>query len=240
MTTPQSDADPSAGASRIIVALDVPSVAEAEAAAMALRGHVGVFKIGLQLITVGGAELAARLAADGAAVFLDLKFHDIGATVEKAVRSASTLKPAFLTVHAEPQVMEAAVQGRSAGVRVLAVTVLTSLGGDPTEIRDTALRRAEAAARAGCDGVVASPLEAADLRARFGGDLLIVTPGVRPKAAAPLSASDDQRRVATPGDAIRAGADYLVVGRPILSAPSPVSAAQSIAQDIEDALAGGA
>lgn len=222
---------------RLIVALDVPSADDARAAIARLGGEATFYKIGYQLMPLGGIELARDLSAAGKKVFLDFKFHDIGATVERGVASVARLGGDFLTVHAEPDVLKGAVAGRGGDrrLKILGVTVLTSLSqeslaesGIAMRLEDLVLKRAEFAAKAGADGVVASAREAASIRARFGGALLIVTPGVRPAGAA----HDDQKRVVTPADAVRAGADHLVVGRPILAAVDPAAAARAIQAEI--------
>lgn len=228
-------------ADRLIIALDVASVEEARGA-VAQIGAAGTFyKIGYQLMPVGGLDLAQELSAAGQKVFLDFKFHDIGATVERGVASVARLGGDFLTVHAEPDVLKGAVDGRGDDrrLKILAVTVLTSLtqeslaaSGVAMKLEDLVLKRAEFAAKADADGVIASAREAAAIRARFGAALMIVTPGVRPAGAAP----DDQKRVVTPADAIRAGADHLVVGRPILTSADPAAAARAIQAEIAAAI----
>ncbi len=227
-------------ADKLIIALDLPTIEEASAIVAALGGDGVFYKIGYQLLSVGGIDLAARLSAAGKKVFLDFKFHDIGATVERGVKSACRLGGDFLTVHAEPDVLKGAVAGRGDDPRlkILGVTVLTSLdqaalarSGVMTPIGDLVLRRAEFAAEAGADGVIASAQEAAAIKARFGDALAIVTPGVRPAGAS----ADDQKRIVTPAEAIQAGADFLVVGRPILKASDPAAAARMIAAEINSA-----
>lgn len=224
-------------AGKLIIALDLPSTEEAEALVADLGEAGRFYKIGYQLMPVGGVALARRLSDAGKKVFLDFKFHDIGATVERGVASARRLGGDFLTVHAEPDVIAGAVAGRGDDrrLKILAVTVLTSLDqasltrmGIDMALEDLVLKRAEVAAEGGADGVIASAREAAAIRARFGERLLIVTPGVRPAGAS----RDDQARVVAPADAIRAGADYLVVGRPIVSASDPAAAARAIAAEI--------
>lgn len=226
---------------RLIVALDLPSVADAEAMVAGLGDSVTFYKIGLQMIFAGGIDFARRLAGEGKQVFLDAKLLDIDNTVEGAVESILPLGVTFLTIHAYPKAMRAAVSARGdAPLRLLGVTVLTSM--DDADLRDAgfagtaadlvAARAADARA-AGMDGVVASPAEAAAVRALIGPGMALVTPGVRPAGAA----SGDQKRVATPAAAIAAGADYLVVGRPVTTAPDPCGAAQSIIAEIEAALA---
>lgn len=221
---------------RLIVALDVPSVAEAEALVARLGDRVGVYKIGLQLLFAGGLDLARRLAAAGKQVFLDVKLLDIDNTVSGAIRSIAGLGVAFVTVHAYPWAMRAAVAARGDGrLKLLGVTVLTSL--DDADLKTAGyagtaealvLARARDAVAAGMNGIVASPLEAAAVRAAVGPGLTIVTPGIR----LPGEAVGDQKRTATPAEAIAAGADYLVVGRPILAAPDPATAAAAIVADI--------
>lgn len=222
---------------RLIIALDLPDTEKARVIINRI-GDLGAFyKIGYQLMSVGGLDLARDLSARGKKVFLDFKFHDIGATVERGVKSVCKLGGDFLTVHAEPDVLRGAVAGRGDDKRlkILAVTVLTSLdqaalkkSGIAMAVPDLVLKRAEFAAEAGADGVVASAKEAAAIKARFGDALAIVTPGIRPAGAA----ADDQKRIVTPSDAIRAGADYLVVGRPIVGADDPAAAAASISVEI--------
>lgn len=225
---------------RLIIALDLPDIETAQQTVDAIGEAAAFYKIGYQLIPAGGIELSRRLSDAGKKVFLDFKFHDIGATVERGVKSVRRLGADFLTVHAEPDVLKGAVEGRGDDKRlkILAVTVLTSLDqaslkrvGIAMAIEDLVLKRAEFAAEAGADGVVASAREAAAIKARFGDALVIVTPGVRPAGAA----ANDQKRVATPAEAITAGADYLVVGRPIVAASDPKSAAEAILREIETA-----
>jgi len=223
---------------RLIVALDVEEVARARGLVDALGGMVGFYKLGLQLALAPGAEaFLDDLLGAGKKVFLDYKFYDIGETVRHAVARAAARGVHLLTVHAVPQVMAAAVAGRGdAPTRILAVTVLTSL--DDSDLRAmghdqpaAALveMRARQALEAGCDGIVSSPREAASLRALAGGrPLKIVTPGIRPAGAA----KDDQKRAATPAAAIAAGADHLVVGRPITQAADPAAAAADILAEI--------
>ena len=226
---------------RLIIALDLPTADKADAAVDAVGAAGAFYKIGYQLMPVGGLQLAERLSAAGKKVFLDFKFHDIGATVERGVASVARLGGDFLTVHAEPDVLKGAVQGRGGDKRlkILAVTVLTSLDqaslarmGIDIPLEALVLKRAEFAAEAGADGVVASAREARAIKARFGDALAVVTPGVRPAGAS----ADDQKRVVTPGEAITAGADYLVVGRPIIEAPDPRKSAGAIAAEIAAAM----
>lgn len=223
---------------RLIVALDVPTRTEAEKLVRSVDDAVSFYKIGLQLFASDGMALARDLKAAGKAVFLDWKLHDIGATVEKAAAAVVASGACdLLTVHAEPQVLAAAVRGRGSDrqARILGVTVLTSL--DDAALAEigyglsvTALveRRIRQVVDSGADGVVASPHEAALARRIGGPDFLVVTPGVRPAGAA----MDDQARAATPGDALQAGASHLVVGRPVTAAPDPRAAALAITAEM--------
>jgi orotidine-5'-phosphate decarboxylase len=235
--------------SSLIVALDFDSLSSAVKFAKQVADLVGMFKIGNQLFTAAGPAAVKEVAALGTGIFLDLKFHDIPNTVAGAVLSAAAMTGVQLVnVHAlgGKAMLEAAVQAISAGVpmgadrpRLLAVTILTSMdqktmkevgiSGAP-KLRVTKL--AQLAKSAGVDGVVASVQEAKAIRKACGRDFLIVTPGVRPKEKTAASEQDDQARTATPTEAIRAGADFLVVGRPILAAPDPRAAAQSIVEEI--------
>jgi len=224
---------------RLIVALDLPSVSAAEAMTKQLGESVQFYKIGYQLALAGGLPFAARLIADGKQVFLDLKLHDIGNTVTKGVESVAQLGATFLTVHAYPQTMKAAVEGRlGSRLRVLAVTVLTSYddadlaaAGYEMNVKELASARAAQARDTGVDGLVCSAEETASLRAIVGPRLVLVTPGIRPAG----SATGDQKRIMTPARAIKAGADYLVVGRPVLDARDPKIAADAIVGEIEQA-----
>jgi orotidine-5'-phosphate decarboxylase len=219
---------------RLIVALDVPSRADAEAMVERLGETVSVYKVGLQLLAGGGMAMAADLKRRGRQVFLDWKLHDIGATVEKATAAiVATGACDLLTVHAEPQVMAAAVRGRAGavGAKILGVTVLTSLTEE--DVADlgygmgvTALveRRVRQALDAGLDGVVVSPRETAMARKIGGPKFLVLNPGVRPDWAR----ADDQARSATPAEALAAGASHLVVGRPITAANDPRAAAARV------------
>jgi orotidine-5'-phosphate decarboxylase len=227
---------------RLIVALDVPTAREAEAMFKRLGGNVGIYKIGLELImTRDGVALAERLVGEGHGVFLDAKLLDIDATVGRAVENAARLGIRFLTGHGYPQAMRAAAAARGdSGLKLLGVTVLTSMAesdfataGYSGKIGDRVRARAKDAVSAGLDGVIASPAEAAEIRRTVGKNLLIVTPGIRPAGAE----MGDQRRAATPAAAISAGADYLVVGRPITAAADPSAAAKAIVDEIATALA---
>ena len=220
---------------RLIVALDVSSVEAAADLVKRLGETVSFYKIGYQLAFAGGLAYAQTLAGAGKRVFLDLKLHDIGNTVAQGVKSVARLGASFLTVHAYPQTMQAAVEARAGGLRILAVTVLTSYddadlkaAGYAAGVRELAAKRAAQARDLGADGLVCSPEEAANLRAIVGDKMALVTPGIRPAGAK----VGDQKRIAAPMEAIRAGADYLVVGRPVVAAPDPKAAAQAIVADI--------
>ena len=223
---------------RLIVALDVASVDRAETLIQQLGDAVAFYKIGYQLAFAGGLRLAETLVGAGKKVFLDLKLHDIGNTVAKGVESVSRSGASFLTVHAYPQTMRAAVAARPEGLRILAVTVLTSYdnadlaeAGYVGAVSDLVMRRAMQARETGVDGLVCSAEEAAALRPAIGAQMTLVTPGIRPMGAA----SGDQKRIMTPAAAIAAGADYLVVGRPILEASNPRGAATAIIAEIATA-----
>lgn len=223
---------------RLITALDQPSTEAADALVAALGGACSHYKIGLQLLPIGGMALARDLKARGNQVFLDFKLHDIPATVEKATRSITLAGADLLTVHAEPPVMRAAVEGRAGSdMKILGVTVLTAYDDAMLEemgyrfgARDLVLRRVEQALDCGVDGIVASPQEAGEIRARFGKDFLIVTPGIRPAGADKA----DQKRTATPAEALKAGATHLVVGRPISDAADPKAAAEAILAEMAE------
>ena len=225
---------------RLIFALDVPSADEARRLLDRTGDAVCFIKIGLELFTAAGPDIVRWAVAQNKRVFLDLKLFDIGETVKRAAAAAAELGAAFLTVHAAGQTVRAAVEGRGGSpMKILAVTVLTSFSdadlresGVAESIRDTVLRRTRAAVSAGADGVVASGGEAAMIRRDFGKGPLIVVPGVRPAG----SSHDDQIQVTTPAGAIAAGADYLVVGRPIRDAVDPAAAARAIQAEIDVAL----
>jgi orotidine-5'-phosphate decarboxylase len=221
--------------SRLIVALDLSSVEAADAMVARLGDAVSFYKIGYQLAFAGGLGFAQKLARAGKQVFLDLKLHDIGNTVAQGVKSVGRLGATFLTVHAYPQTMQAAMEAREGGLRILAVTVLTSYNdndlkaaGYDASVKTLVAHRTEQARVLGLDGLVCSPEEAANVRAAVGGAMTVVTPGIRPAG----SAAGDQKRIMTPAAAIAAGADYLVVGRPILAAPDPRAAADAIVAEI--------
>lgn len=230
---------------KLVVALDLPSVDRARVLWRLLGLPNAVCKIGLELLfSVGGTQLVRELAGEGLTVFVDAKLFDIGNTVERATAQVAALGVAFLTVHAQDrETVEAAVRGRgSSGLKLLGITLLTSAKPDslseqgislsPNEL---VLRRAALAAEAGFDGVVASPQEAAALRATFGNKLSIVCPGIRPQTERKV-AGDDQARTATPAQAIASGADYLVVGRPIVRADDPAASARMIIAEVAEAL----
>ncbi len=222
---------------RLIVALDLPSVEAAEILVTRLGDTVGFYKIGYQLAFAGGLPFAAGLIAAGKQVFLDLKLHDIGNTVAKGVESVAKIGATFLTVHAYPQTMKAAVEGKQGSkLRILAVTVLTSYddadlaaAGYDMSVSELAAARAAQARDTGVDGLVCSAEEVANLRCIVGAGMALVTPGIRPAG----SASGDQKRIMTPGKAIATGADYIVVGRPIVEARDPKAAADAIIAEIE-------
>jgi len=239
-------------AERLIVALDVPNGDEAVDLVDLLRGHVGAFKVGLQLYTAEGPEIVYSIASRGERVFLDLKLHDIPNTMAGAAAAATKLGVWMLTVHVaageaalcavrSAVAEEAEAEGHPAPL-IVGVTVLTSIDADtmasciapgsPFTLEELVTERAEVAARCGLDGVVASPLDVARIRQALGDRLTIVTPGVRPAGADAL----DQKRPATPSSAISAGASYLVVGRPITRASDPRGVADAIAREIDDAL----
>jgi orotidine-5'-phosphate decarboxylase len=225
---------------RLIVALDLPGVEPAEVMIKRLGDSVTFYKIGYQLGFAGGLSLVRKLTDDGKKVFIDVKLHDIGNTVARGVESLSSLGATFLTVHAYPQTMQAAVEARGdSGPKILAVTVLTSYNeadvqeaGYRHTVADLVATRARQAKALGVDGIVCSPEEVAALRAIVGSEMSLVTPGIRPAG----SSSGDQKRIMTPSRAIAAGADYLVVGRPVTEAADPKAAADSIQAEIAQAL----
>jgi len=230
--------------------LDVPDMSTARELIEQLSGVVGMFKVGLELFIEAGPEIVRYIqSAGGTPIFLDLKLHDIPATVARAVTRIGDMGVSFATVHCgeSEEMLAVAVQAADGRVGILGVTVLTSIG--PEHIRQSGfeeaysedpgklvLKRAAMAKSAGCAGVICSPLEARTIKEQLGSDFLAVTPGIRPGRGA--VASDDQRRVATPASAIRAGADILVIGRPIRDAGVPRDAAIRIAEEIEGALQG--
>jgi orotidine-5'-phosphate decarboxylase len=225
---------------RLILPLDMPSVEAAEAMVGKLGDHVTFYKIGYQLAYAGGLPLVQKLVGSGKKVFLDLKLHDIGNTVARGVESVARLGATFLTVHAYPQTLKAAVEGRAGSdLKILAVTVLTSYddgdlhaAGYRLNVSDLVEARAQQAQVLGVDGIVCSAEEAAAVRKVVGHQMSLVTPGIRPAGAE----VGDQKRVMTPARAIAAGADYLVVGRPITGAADPRAAAEAIQAEIKQAL----
>jgi orotidine-5'-phosphate decarboxylase len=228
----------STAAEKIIVALDVPTKGHAVELVRLLSGHVGMFKIGLQRYTADGPALLGNGVSRGK-IFLDLKLHDIPNTVARAVEAACELGVGMLTIHLSggSEMIRAAVGARSGDTLLLGVTVLTSANQETLEeigtmgtTTEQVLRLAQLGVSAGIGGLVASPNEAALLRREFGEKIKIVTPGIRPKG----SAAGDQKRFTTPRQAIDAGADYLVIGRPITAAPDPVAAVDRIVQELAD------
>jgi orotidine-5'-phosphate decarboxylase len=226
----------------LIVALDVESEAAARALVESLGDEVSFYKIGLELYAAGGMSFARDLMASGKNVFLDLKFYDIPQTVKRAVRQVAQVGVRFLTVHASKAVMRAAVEGREGtALRLLGVTVLTSVDemdleddlGYAAKVTDLVALRVRNAVACGMDGIVASPLEARNVRTLAGEDMLIVTPGVRSAGAG----VGDQKRVATPAEAIGDGADYLVVGRQVTRAKDPLGAVRQIRAELAAARA---
>ena len=232
---------------RLIFPLDVPDADQACKYVKLLGNQVGVFKVGLELFVSEGPSIVDAIAdLTDAWIFLDLKFHDIPATVQQAIRGASCLKKAsFITVHCDPVLLEAVVTEVAGNINILAVTVLTSLdskalmslgiarelAGEPIQL---VLQRATIAKQAGCAGIVCSGREATAVKKKFGENLLVVTPGIRPDWGG--VEKDDQARVVTPYLAVKNGADYIVVGRPIRTAPDPVEAAARVVEEIEKGL----
>ena len=228
----------------IIFPLDVPSINEAEKYIGLLAEDVGMFKVGLELFISAGPDLVRRIHGQSSAgVFLDLKLHDIPATVSRAMAAVADLKVILATVHCgeTPAMLEAAVVGSRKQVGVLAVTILTSVSDKDleaagfrrelyTDLPGLVLQRAAMARNCGCAGVVCSGREVAAIKQSLGKDFLVVTPGIRPRWAA---AGDDQKRVVTPAMAVQNGSDYLVIGRPIRDAKEPKEAARRIAEEIE-------
>lgn len=231
---------PIAPKDRLIVSLDLPGLEPAEAMIKRLGDSVSFYKIGYQLVYRGGLPLAQKLRDAGKKVFIDVKLHDIGNTVKSGVESLSSLGATFVTVHAYPQTMQSAVEGRgNSSLRILAVTVLTSYNQADMEaagykhgIADLVAIRARQAKEIGVDGIVCSPEEVTAVREIVGDRMALVTPGIRPAG----SDAGDQKRIMTPSRAIKAGSDYLVVGRPIMEAADPKAAADAIVAEIAQAL----
>lgn len=222
---------------RLIVALDFPTPAKALALVSSLSGGVSIYKIGLQLYTAAGPAIVQAVAASGAKIFLDLKLHDIPNTVAKAVSAAGELGVAMLTVHlcGGTVMLKAAMEAKPPHLSLLGVTVLTSatqetLGelGIHAAMPDHVIQLATLGQKAGIDGLITSPQEVGALRQRMGAEMLLVTPGVRPLWAA----ADDQKRFTTPAEAVRDGANYLVIGRPITASPDPRSAVERIVEEL--------
>lgn len=223
----------------VIIALDFDSAAEADTLVNALGDSAGFYKVGMELFAATGPDYVRSLTARGKRVFLDMKYYDIGETVKRAVHTAAKTGAAFLTVHAVAQVMRAAIEGRGdSPMKLLAVTVLTSLDendlrgmGHECGVSELVAMRVAQAREIGIDGIVASPLEAAAIRRIAGPDMLLVTPGVRSAGAA----KGDQKRVATPAQAMRDGASYLVIGRQVTRAAAPVQALAAIREELAQA-----
>ncbi len=238
MNAPAREAGP-ALREKLIVALDFPSVAEAAAMVKTLGDSVTFYKVGMELAFGGGLPFVQELIGDDKQVFLDLKLHDIPATVTKACANVARLGARFLTVHAYPQSMAAAREGAAGSrLRILGVTVLTSCddrdlaeAGFAFGVTDLVARRALQACAAGIDGLVLSAEELGQVRPLVGPRMMLVTPGIRPAG----SAAGDQKRVMTPAAAIRAGADHLVIGRPVTQAANPRAAAEAIVAEISEA-----
>lgn len=232
----------------IIFPLDVPSAAEAKHYVTLLSGHVGMFKVGLELFVRSGPEIIETIKTAGpTGVFLDLKLHDIPETVRRATRAAADFGVDFITVHCGEtrRMLEAAVEGGGDKVGILGVTVLTSVSADDIraagfiddfsdDVSKLVLKRASQAKAAGCAGIVCSALEVKGIKEHFGREFVTVTPGIRPDWEG--ARSDDQKRVATPAKAIQNGSDYLVIGRPIRDAADPREAAMRVVREIKAAL----
>ncbi len=225
---------------KLIVALDFWEIEDARKLVHELGDDVSFYKVGLGLQLAGGDEFAKELIAQGKRVFLDYKYYDIEETINRAVARAADLKITFLTVHGVTNIMKAAVAGRgTSDMKILGVTVLTSMDAEDIKemgfecnVEELVIARAKKALEVGVDGVIASALEAAEIRKQTNNKLMIVSPGIRLSG----SAKDDQKRIATPFEAIRAGADYLVLGRPIYDSADPKAAAKEIIQQMADAL----
>jgi orotidine-5'-phosphate decarboxylase len=232
----------------IIFPLDLPSVDEAKRFVELLADHVGLFKVGLELFIRSGPQIVRFINSTGAAgVFLDLKLHDIPATVSRAMAGISELGVRFATVHCgeSEKMLEAAVAGGDGQVEILGVTVLTSVSAEDIKtagyqpgyyqnMSELVIKKAAMARNAGCAGIVCSGLEVSVIKSRLGPDFTAVTPGIRPQWS--LERKDDQARIATPARAVRNGADYLVIGRPIRDAEDPVQATLKVAEEIETAI----
>jgi orotidine-5'-phosphate decarboxylase len=234
----------------LIFPLDVPTYEEAIRYVELLKGHVGLFKVGLELfVSVGPRILRVIRDRTEAGIFLDLKFHDIPATVKNAFLAASAYGVTFTTVHCDEGkgLLSSVVENNPSRTKILAVTVLTSLGSKDVEelgysdryvnnITELVMLKARMAKEAGCSGVVCSGLEVENVKAELGKDFIVVTPGIRP--AWSLVGKDDQKRIITPYQALKKGADYIVVGRPIRTAEKPIEAAKRVLDEIEMAISG--
>lgn len=220
----------------LIIALDVDSAADARSLVRSLGNEIGFYKVGMELYAAAGMDFVRQLLSEGKRVFLDMKYYDIGETVKRAVAQVAQTEVSLLTVHGSSDVMRAAIAGRAnSPLKLLAVTVLTSYDqqdiadlGYTCSISDLVALRVKNAIAAEMDGIVASPLEAASIRKQTGPGMLIVTPGVRSAGAS----TGDQKRVATPADALRDGANYLVIGRQVTRAPSPADAVRALREEI--------
>ncbi|HWM23256.1 MAG TPA: orotidine-5'-phosphate decarboxylase [Chthoniobacterales bacterium] len=235
----KSPSSPISPRDRLIVALDFPTQARALSLVSVLSGSVSIYKIGLQLYTAAGPEIVRAVAATGAGIFLDLKLHDIPNTVAKAVAAAGELGVQMLTVHLSGgrAMLETAVEARPPGLSLLGVTVLTSATdetlretGVNSPIEDQVVRLADLGKASGVDGLITSPHEVRILRERLGHQMKFITPGVRPTWAA----ADDQKRFTTPTEALKNGADYLVIGRPITAHPDPRQAVERLLEEMAD------
>jgi orotidine-5'-phosphate decarboxylase len=220
----------------VIIALDCDSAREADHLVAALGASVAFYKVGMELFAVAGMSYVQSLADRGKRVFLDMKYYDIGETVKRTVRIAASFGAEFLSIHGVGQVMRAAIEGRGdSGLKLLAVTVLTSFGRDDIKelgydctVDDLVAQRVRLAMQNGVDGIIGSAVEARSIRRLAGPDAILVTPGVRSRGAA----ANDQKRVATPGEAVRDGADYVVVGREVTRAIDPAAALAAIREEL--------
>ncbi|MBW1706654.1 MAG: orotidine-5'-phosphate decarboxylase [Deltaproteobacteria bacterium] len=229
----------------IVFPLDLPNYDEAMSYVDRLRDHIGLFKVGLELFISQGPDILKSIRdAGGAGIFLDLKLHDIPATVQRAFMAASVHGPEFVTVHCDEgeEILRSVAENNPSGTKILAITVLTSLSQEKLEILGYAekytedlsalvLQKARIAKAAGCHGVVCSGLEVAMVKRELGPEFIAVTPGIRP--AWSVVDRDDQKRIVTPADAVRNGSDYVVIGRPIRDAKDPADAAKRVGEEIE-------
>lgn len=220
----------------VIIALDVASSRGADQIVAALGSSAGFYKVGMELFAAAGMDYVRSLADRGKRVFLDMKYYDIGETVKRTVNVAASSGAEFLSIHGVGQVMRAAIEGRGdSGMKLLAVTVLTSFGQEDVKelgydcaVADLVAQRVRLAVQTGMDGIIGSPVEARPIRRLAGPNAILVMPGVRSRGAA----ANDQKRVATPADAVRDGADYVVVGREVTRAPDPAAALAAIHEDL--------